>query len=104
MNFKNLFFVFTGIISSLANPSFASTTPQSTNLTPGQIEFIRQLDFIAKTNFQELAKNPAVIPLIKSASLACGNISLQKQAVYAAGGNTSQANYASNKFETLFCK
>lgn len=101
---KNLGFIAAGALLTATIPSIASTTSESVSLTPGQIEFIRQFDYAAKTNFSNLANNPAAVGMIKSATIACGNIDLQKQTVYAAGGTESQANYASNKFETLFCR
>jgi hydroxymethylglutaryl-CoA reductase len=100
---KNVGFVAAGLIGATAIPSIASTATETITLTPGQIEFIRQFDYASKTNFSGLVQNPAAIPMIKSASAACGNLELQKQTVYAAGGNKADADYASNKFETLFC-
>jgi hypothetical protein len=101
---KNVGFVAVGLIGATAIPSIASTATETVTLTSGQIEFIRKLDSASgKTNFRGLAENPAAIPMIKSATVACGNIDLQKQAVYAAGGNQIQAKYASHNFETLFC-
>jgi hypothetical protein len=101
---KKIAIFLTGVVSSFIIPVVASTVSETVTLSSGQIEFIRKLDSASgTTNFSGLAKNPAAIPMIKSANVACGNIDLQKQAVYAAGGNQIQAKYASHNFETLFC-
>lgn len=101
---QNVCLVAAGVIGATAIPSIASTATDVASLTPGQLEFIRKLDNASgKTNFRGLVENPAAIPMIKSATAACGNIDLQKQVVYAAGGNQVQAKYASYNFETLFC-
>lgn len=100
---KNFGFVAAGLIGATAVPSIASTATEVVTLTPGQLEFIQQFDYAANTNFRGLTGNPAAVPLIKSATAACGNKNLQIQTVYAAGGNKADADYASNKFETLFC-
>jgi hypothetical protein len=100
---KNLGFIAAGAVVASTVPSIASTATETVTLTPGQIEFIRQFDQATGRNFSGLAATPGAIPIIKSATAACGNTILQKQTVIAAGGNQVQADYASNKFETLFC-
>ena len=100
---KNVGFVAAGLIGATTIPSIASTATETVTLTSGQIEFIRQFDSATGRNFSGIVATPGAIPIIKSASVACGNVELQKQTVFAAGGNQIQANYASNKFETLFC-
>lgn len=101
--FKNLGFIAAGLIGATTIPSIASTATETVTLTSGQIEFIRQFDTATGRNFSGLAATPGAIPIIKSASIACGNVEFQKQVVYSAGGNKAQADYTSNKFESLFC-
>ena len=100
---KNIGLVLAGVIGATAIPSIASTASETVTLTPGQAEFIRQFDTATGRNFSGLAASPGAVPIIKSASIACGNVEFQKQFVYSAGGNEVQANYASKKFESLFC-
>lgn len=101
---KKIAIFLTGVVSSFIIPAVASTVSETVTLSSGQIEFIRQFDTATGRNFSGLAiSTPGAIPIIKSASVACGNVELQKQTVFAAGGNEIQAAYASNKFETLFC-
>lgn len=100
---KNAVLVLAGVIGATAVPSIASTASETVTLTPGQVEFIRQFDAATGRNFSSLAIQPTAVPIIKSASIACGNVEFQKQFVYSAGGNDAQAEYASKKFETLFC-
>jgi len=100
---KNLGFVLAGIVGATAVPSIASTATETVTLTPGQSEFIRQFDVATGRNFSGLAATPGAVPIIKAASVACGNVEFQKQFVFSAGGNQKQAEYASNKFQTLFC-
>jgi len=109
---KNIGFVLAGIVGATAVPSIASTaghyvsesTVNAVSLTPGQVEFIRQFDTATGRNFSGLAATPGATTIIKTASIACGNVEFQKQFVFSAGGNQKQAEYASNKFESLFCK
>jgi len=109
---KNIGLVLAGIVGATAVPSIASTAGEYISnsnanpvaLTPGQVEFIRQFDTATGRNFSGLAATPGAITIIKSASIACGNVEFQKQFVVSAGGNQKQAEYASNKFETLFCQ
>ena len=100
---KNIGLVLAGVIGATAIPSIASTTSETVTLTPGQIEFIRQFDVATGSNFSGLAATPGAIPIIKSATLACGNVEFQRQVVFSAGGNQAQAEYTTNKFESLFC-
>ena len=104
MIFKSLGLIAGGAVLTATIPSIASTTTQAVTLTPGQIEFIKQFDYATGKDFSSLAKNPGAIQIIKSASVACGKVDVQKQFVISAGGNPSQAAYASKKFETLFCQ
>ena len=104
MIIKSLGLVASGALLTATIPSIASTTSEATTLTPGQIEFIKQFDTATGKNFSNLTSNPGAVSLIKTASAACGNIDLQKQVIYAAGGNQTQAKYASLNFETLFCR
>jgi len=109
---KNIGLVLAGIVGATAVPSIASTageyvlnsTANPVVLTPGQVEFIRQFDTATGRNFSGLAATPGAITIIKSASIACGNVEFQKQFVVSAGGNQKQAEYTSNKFESLFCQ
>jgi len=100
---KNIALVFAGVIGAAAIPSIASTASETVTLTPGQIEFIRQVDKETNSNFSNLSSNPGSVQIIKSASVACGNVEFQKQFIYSAGGSKIDAEYASKKFETLFC-
>ena len=104
---KNLALVSVGAIAAMAIPSFASGTTQSVteavSLTPNQVEFVRQVDAGFGTKFSSLVNTPGANQIIKSASLACGNIQLQKQTIAAIGGTEVQANYSSRKFQSLFC-
>lgn len=104
MIFKTLGLIASGAVLTATIPSIASTKTEAVTLTPGQIEFIKQLDSATGKNFSSLAKNPGAVSIIKSATVACGNVDVQKQFVISAGGNPSQAEYASKKFETLFCQ
>ena len=104
MIFKSLGLIASGAVLTATIPSIASTSTEATTLTPGQIEFIKQFDYATGKNFSSFATNPGAVPIIKSATVACGNVDVQKQFVISAGGNPSQAAYASKKFETLFCQ
>jgi hypothetical protein len=100
---KTIALVSIGAVAALAIPSFASTASNTVSLTPGQINFINQLDRAGNTTLSSLMNTPGAIPIIKSASLACGNIPLQKKAVLALGGTEQDATYASLRFQTDFC-
>jgi hypothetical protein len=109
---KNIGLVLAGIVGATAVPSIASTAGEYVSnsnanpiaLTPGQVEFIRQFDVATGKNFSGLAATPGASTIIKSASVACGNVEFQKQFAISAGGNKKQAQYASDKFENLFCQ
>ena len=108
---KNVALVFTGIIGATAIPSIASTAGEfvsnsnanPVSLTTGQVEFIKQFDTATGRNFSGLVTTPGGVVIIKTATVACGNEEFQKQFVISAGGNQKQAEYASNKFQKLFC-
>ena len=108
---KNIGFILAGIIGATAVPSIASTAGEfvsnsdanPVSLTPGQVEFINQFDTATGRNFSGLAMTPGAVAIIKTATIACNNVEFQKQFVISAGGNQKQAEYASNKFQTLFC-
>jgi hypothetical protein len=100
---KNIGLVLAGVIGATAVPSIASTASDTVTLTPGQAEFIRQFDVATGRNFSGLAATPGAVAIIKSASIACGNVEFQKQFVFSAGGNQAQADYTTKKFESLFC-
>ncbi len=100
---KNIGFVLAGIIGATAVPSIASTVSNSTDLTESQIEFIKQVDSETGSKFTNLLNTPGANTIIKTATVACGNVEFQKQFMFSAGGNEKDAEYASNKFETLFC-
>lgn len=101
---KKVAVVLTVIASAFIIPAVVAAVSETVTLSSGQIEFIRQFDTATGRNFSGLAiSTPGAIPIIKSASAACGNVELQKKTILALGGNLSDASYASNKFETLFC-
>ena len=104
MILKSLGLVASGALLTATIPSIASTTSEATTLTPGQIEFIKQFDAAAGKNFSNLTSNPGAVSLIKTASVACGKVEIQKQFAISAGATKTQADYASRKFETLFCR
>lgn len=109
---KNIGLVLAGIIGATAVPSIASTASQQLSnsemnpvvLTEGQVKFITEFDAATGRNFSGLAATPGGIAIIKTATVACNNVAFQKQFVISAGGTQKQAEYASNKFQTLFCK
>jgi hypothetical protein len=108
---KNICLVLAGIVGATAVPSIASTAREyisnlnanSVVLTQGQVEFIRQFDSATGSNFSGLAATPGATAIIKTATVACNNVEFQKQFVISAGGTQIDAEYASNKFQTLFC-
>lgn len=104
MIFKSLGLIASGAVLTATIPSIASTTNEAVTLTPGQIEFIKQFDAETGKNFSNFTTNPSAVPIIKSANVACGKVDIQKQFIISAGGNSADAEYASNKFETLFCQ
>ncbi len=104
MIFKSLGLIAAGTLLTATIPSIASTTSEATTLTPGQIEFIKQFDAATGKNFSNLTTNPGAVSIIKTATVACGKVEVQKQFAASAGATKSQAEYASKKFETLFCK
>ncbi len=84
--------------------SIATPVREQFQLTTGQKEFIRQFDEAVGTKILPVASTAAAVPIVKAATLACGDISLQRQAVFAVGGNDLQADDAIARFETLFCQ
>jgi len=97
-----------GLLAALAVPAIASTQSESpivhsASLLPNQVEFLNLVDSEAGTNLSTLKNDPTVVTLIQASARACGNIDLQKQVISALGGNEADANYASNKFQTVFC-
>ena len=50
-----------------------------------------------------MASSAAAVPIVKAATIACGDTALQREAIFAVGGNQWQANDATQKFEELFC-
>lgn len=103
MIIKSLGLLASGALLTATIPSIASTSSKVTALTPGQIQFIKQFDAATGKNFSSLSKNPGAVSIIKSASIVCGKVEIQKQFAISSGATKSQADYASNKFETLFC-
>ena len=83
--------------------SIATPARQQFELTTGQKEFIRQFDEAVGIKVLPLASTPVAAPFIKVASIACGDTALQREAVFAVGGNKWQAADATRRFETLFC-
>ena len=101
---KKVAIVLTVIASAFIIPAVVAAVSDTVTLSSGQVEFIRQFDSATGRNISGLAiSTPGAIPIIKSASAACGNVELQKKTILALGGNLSDAYYASNKFENLFC-
>ena len=96
-----------GVVAITAVPSIRSSiaTPvrQQFELTTGQKEFIRQFDEAVGTKILPVASSAAAVPIVKAASFACGDTALQREAVFAVGGNEWQAADATKRFETLFC-
>ena len=50
-----------------------------------------------------MASNAVAVPIVKAAAFACGDTALQREAVFAVGGNEWQAADATKRFESLFC-
>ena len=96
-----------GVVAITAVPSIRSSiaTPvrQQFELTTGQKEFIRQFDEAVGTKILPVASSAAAAPIVKAATIACGDTALQREAVFAFGGNKRQANDATQKFDKLFC-
>ncbi|KGG24853.1 hypothetical protein EV13_2775 [Prochlorococcus sp. MIT 0702] len=42
-------------------------------------------------------------PILKAATLACGDTNLQRRAILAIGGNAWQSDHAIDRVQTLFC-
>ena len=107
MNNKTGFLVLFGVVAITAIPSIRSSiaTPfrQQFELTASQKEFIRQFDEALGTKILPVASSAAAAPIVKAATIACGDTALQREAVFAFGGNKRQANNATQKFEKLFC-
>jgi hypothetical protein len=96
-------------LAALAVPAIASTQNESpivhsASLLPNQVEFLKLVDSEAGTNLSSLKNNPTVIALIQASARTCGNVELQKQVISALGGTVSDGNYASNKFQSVFCQ
>lgn len=105
---KKTSLVIGGLLAALAVPAIASSQSESpivhsASLLPNQVEFLKLVDNEAGTNLSSLKDNPTVINLIQASSRACGNVNLQKQVISALGGTEADENYASSKFQTLFC-
>tara|TARA_B100001964_G_scaffold185483_1_gene205722 strand:- start:69 stop:398 length:330 start_codon:yes stop_codon:yes gene_type:complete len=107
MNNQIGFLVLFGVVAITAIPSIRSSiaTPvrQQFQLTTGQKEFIRQFDEALGTKILPVASSAAAVPIVKAATIACGDTALQREAIFAVGGNQWQANDATQKFEELFC-
>lgn len=102
--FKSLAIASIGALSALTIPAIASIPKENPiSLNKGQIEFINTLDRAGGTTLSSLVNTPGANQIIKSATLACGNIELQKKSVIALGGTEKDAFYASKQFETKFC-
>lgn len=50
-----------------------------------------------------VVSSAAAVPIVKAASFAFGDTALQREAVFAVGGNEWQAQDARKRFEILFC-
>ena len=98
-----------GLLAALAVPVIASTQNESpvihsAALLPNQVEFLKLVDKESGTNLSSLKNDSTAIMLVQASARACNNIGLQKQVISALGGNESDANYASSKFQSVFCK
>jgi len=105
---KKTSLVIGGLLAALAVPAIASTQNESpivhsASLLPNQVEFLKLVDNEAGTNLSSLKDDSTVITLVQASARACGNVELQKKVISALGGNEADKNYASNKFQTLFC-
>jgi len=105
---KKTSLVIGGLLAALAVPAIASTQNESpivhsASLLPNQVEFLKLVDNEAGTNLSSLKDDTTVITLVQASARACGNVELQKKVISALGGNDADKNYASNKFQTLFC-
>jgi len=105
---KKTSLVIGGLLAALAVPAIASTQNESpivhsASLLPNQVEFLKLVDNEAGTNLSSLKDDSTVITLVQASARACGNVELQKKVISALGGNDADKNYASNKFQTLFC-
>ena len=98
-----------GLLAALAFPAIASTQNESsivhsTSLLPNQVEFLKLVDSESGTNLSSLKNNPTVINLVQASARMCGNVELQKKVISALGGTVADENYASNKFQSVFCQ
>lgn len=105
---KKTSLVIGGLLAALAVPAIASTQSESpivhsSSLLPNQVEFLKLVDSEAGTNLSSLKDNPTVITLVQASARACGNTELQKKVISALGGSELDGNYASSKFQTVFC-
>jgi len=105
---KKTAIVLAAAAASLAIPVFATTQTESpiihsASLLPNQVAFLKTIDNEAGTNISSLKEDPTAIMLVQASARVCGNTELQKKTIRALGGTQADANYASNKFQTLFC-
>jgi len=107
MNNKIGFLVLFGMVAITAIPSIRSSIARPVRkqfqLTTGQKEFISLFDEALGTKILPVASNAAAVPIVKAATIACGDTALQREAVFAVGGNEWQANDVTQIFEKLFC-
>ena len=95
-----------GVLAGAVIPVFASTPVREHfhyQLTRGQRQFIAELDAAYGTKMLSFAQTTPALPFIKTALLACGNTSLQRDMLVAAGATEGQMQYAIHRFETAFC-
>jgi len=99
--------VLAGVLAVTAIPSMrmsiATPVKKQLQLTTGQREFFRQLDEAVGTKLLPVALSISAAPIVKAATLACGDTTLQRRVILALGGTTSQADHAIDRFESLFC-
>jgi len=98
-----------GLLAVLSVPVIASTQNESSivhsaSLLPNQVEFLKLVDSEAGTNLSSLKNNPTVITIVQASARTCGNVELQKKVISALGGTVADENYASNKFQSIFCQ
>ena len=102
MNRKNIMLVLAGFTAGLLSPAVSTPVRDQLQLTTGQKEFIRQFDEALGTNVLPVASTAPAVPIVKSAMLACGNYDLQREAIFALGGNEWQSVDAMDRFDRLF--
>lgn len=93
----------TAIVIGVSNANANSNEQNVQVVTQQQKDFIKNIDNQMGTNLYSMIDMPIAYAAMDMAYFACGDTDVQKKFIKAIGGTESDAQYASNQFETKYC-